>query len=109
MPGAACSPTAGSPNRGAGWPSPRATCVTATANWSPPPAAPAWSCRRERGGCGGMRAPAGYSGTPLPGKRGIKAGAHVLLVGAPELRGLAELPADVTLRSGLDADRGPYD
>jgi hypothetical protein len=54
---------------------------------------------------------AGYSGAPLPRKLGIKAGAHVLLVGAPGLPGLAELPAEVTVQHGLDADQGggPYD
>ena len=43
---------------------------------------------------------AGYSGTPLPRKLGIKAGYAVALVGAPEdfERTLGELPSDVTLR-----------
>ena len=43
---------------------------------------------------------AGYSGTPLPRKLGIKPGYAVALVGAPEgfERILGELPADVTLR-----------
>ncbi len=45
---------------------------------------------------------AGYSGTPLPKKLGIKPGATVLLVGAP--RGweptLGELPDDVVVRRG---------
>ena len=43
---------------------------------------------------------AGYSGTPLPRKLGIKPGYAVALVGAPEgfERILSELPADVTLR-----------
>ena len=45
---------------------------------------------------------AGYSGTPLPKKLGIKPGTTVLLVGAP--RGweptLGELPEDVVVRQG---------
>lgn len=45
---------------------------------------------------------AGYSGTPLPKKLGIKPGTTVLLVGAP--RGweptLGELPEDVVVRRG---------
>ncbi len=43
---------------------------------------------------------AGYSGTPLPRKLGVKPGYAVALVGAPEgfECTLGELPADVTLR-----------
>ena len=43
---------------------------------------------------------AGYSGTPLPRKLGIKPGYAVALVAAPEgfERVLGELPADATLR-----------
>jgi hypothetical protein len=46
--------------------------------------------------------PAGYSGTPLPSKLGIKPGHKLLLLGAP--RGFAEetlgeLPEDVTIGS----------
>ena len=43
---------------------------------------------------------AGYSGTPLPRKLGIKSGYAVALVGAPEgfERTLGELPPDATLR-----------
>ena len=43
---------------------------------------------------------AGYSGTPLPRKLGIKPGYAVALVGAPDdfERTLGELPPDVTLR-----------
>lgn len=43
---------------------------------------------------------AGYSGTPLPRKLGIKAGYAVALVGAPDdfERTLGELPPNVTLR-----------
>ncbi|MCY4115044.1 MAG: hypothetical protein OXG33_14085 [Chloroflexi bacterium] len=43
---------------------------------------------------------AGYSGTPLPRKLGIKSGYAVALVGAPDdfERTLGELPLDVTLR-----------
>jgi hypothetical protein len=48
---------------------------------------------------------AGYSGTPLPKKLGIKPGTTVLLVGAP--RGweptLGELPEDVAVRRGAIA------
>ena len=44
---------------------------------------------------------AGYSGTPLPKKLGIKAGSVVALVGAPKGfdKTLGELPADVTIRN----------
>lgn len=41
--------------------------------------------------------PAGYSGTPLPKKLGIKPGHRVGLIGAPAGFDLAELPADVKL------------
>jgi hypothetical protein len=41
--------------------------------------------------------PAGYSGTPLPRKLGIKAEQHVRLVGAPDSFDLGELPAGVTV------------
>jgi len=41
---------------------------------------------------------AGYSGTPLPRKLGIKAGATVLLAGAPRGFDLGDLPADVTVQ-----------
>ena len=55
-----------------------------------------------------MSTAAGYSGTPLPKKLGIKAGAKVTLVQAPEhVEGLlSPLPAGVTLmrRLGKDAD-----
>jgi len=40
---------------------------------------------------------AGYSGTPLPRKLGIKAGHRVLLTGAPNGFALAPLPDDVTV------------
>jgi hypothetical protein len=45
---------------------------------------------------------AGYSGTPLPRKLGIKEGARVVLVSAPDgfERTLGALPDDVTLRRG---------
>jgi hypothetical protein len=51
---------------------------------------------------------AGYSGTPLPTKLGIKPGAVVALVGAPPgFAGvLGELPAGVTVRRQA---RGPAD
>ena len=51
-------------------------------------------------------APAGYSGTPLPQKLGIKAGHRVLLAGAPDGFDLGPLP-DVDLRRR--AGRTPYD
>ena len=44
---------------------------------------------------------AGYSGTPLPRKLGIKPGHRVLVLRAPDgfaAEALAELPADVTVR-----------
>ncbi len=49
-----------------------------------------------------MSSPAGYSGTPLPAKLGIKGGSRVLLDGAPADLDLAPLPADVVIhrRSG---------
>jgi hypothetical protein len=40
---------------------------------------------------------AGYSGTPLPRKLGIKPGHRVLLLGAPEGFSLGELPDGVTV------------
>lgn len=51
-------------------------------------------------------APAGYSGTPLPKKLGIKPGAVVALVGAPPAfvkATLGPLPERVTLRSDARA------
>jgi hypothetical protein len=44
--------------------------------------------------------PAGYSGTPLPRKLGIKAGARLALIGAPEGfdATLGELPGGVVVR-----------
>jgi hypothetical protein len=55
-----------------------------------------------------MPNPAGYSGTPLPTKLGIKAGARVALIGAPDgfARTLGELPDAVTVRRQV---RGPVD
>jgi hypothetical protein len=41
--------------------------------------------------------PAGYSGTPLPKKLGIKPGHRVLLLSAPEPFELGELPDGVTV------------
>jgi hypothetical protein len=50
---------------------------------------------------------AGYSGTPLPKKLGIKPGHKVLLIGEPEeFDGLGDLPDDVAV--GRTA-RGPAD
>ena len=51
-------------------------------------------------------APAGYSGTPLPKKLGIKPGSVVALLGAPAgfaKRTLGPLPQGVTLRSDARA------
>jgi hypothetical protein len=56
-----------------------------------------------------MSAPAGYSGTPLPKKLGIKPGHKLLLLGAPEgfeTGTLGGLPTDVIV--GRTA-RGPAD
>lgn len=51
-------------------------------------------------------APAGYSGTPLPQKLGIKAGHRILLVGAPDGVDLGSLTGvDLHRRAG----RTPYD
>lgn len=46
---------------------------------------------------------AGYSGTPLPKKLGIKDGHRVALIHAPDRfeKALGDLPAGVTLQSGL--------
>jgi hypothetical protein len=51
-------------------------------------------------------APAGYSGTPLPKKLGIKAGQHVLFQDAPEGFDPRPLPDDVTVdrRAGAAPD-----
>jgi hypothetical protein len=51
---------------------------------------------------------AGYSGTPLPRKLGIKAGARLALVGAPDGfdATLGELPEGVAVRRRV---RGPVD
>ena len=51
---------------------------------------------------------AGYSGTPLPKKLGIKQGHTVAFIGAPAdfESTLGELPADVTVKKQL---RGPLD
>jgi hypothetical protein len=46
-----------------------------------------------------VTSPTGYSGTPLPQKLGIKAGARVLLDGAPDGFDLGPLPDGVTLSS----------
>ena len=54
-----------------------------------------------------MAAPtAGYSGTPLPVKLGIRPGGRVLVVGAPEAFDLGPLPDVVVHRR---AGRSPYD
>jgi len=42
---------------------------------------------------------AGYSGTPLPRKLGIKEGSVVALLGAPDGFALGELPAGVRVRT----------
>jgi hypothetical protein len=57
----------------------------------------------------GLGGPAGYSGTPLPRKLGIKPGAAVALVGAPDgfAGALEPLPDGVRLGYGLAG--GPFD
>jgi hypothetical protein len=49
-----------------------------------------------------LRQPAGYSGTPLPKKLGIKAGMTVALIGAPPgfAQSLGDLPEGAKLRAG---------
>jgi hypothetical protein len=44
---------------------------------------------------------AGYSGTPLVKKLGIKPGAHLALIGAPPGLVLGDLPPDVSVRTQL--------
>lgn len=44
--------------------------------------------------------PAGYSGTPLPRKLGIKEGTRVALIGAPPDFTVGELPLGAVLRRG---------
>jgi hypothetical protein len=53
---------------------------------------------------------AGYSGTPLPQKLGIKPGHRVALMGAPSgfSRVLGALPADVSVEGGL-VGKKPFD
>jgi hypothetical protein len=53
---------------------------------------------------------AGYSGTPLPKKLGIKDGHRVALIHAPDRfeKALGDLPAGVTLQSGLSGTT-PFD
>jgi hypothetical protein len=55
-----------------------------------------------------VSAPAGYSGTPLPRKLGIRPEARVALVGAPDGfdMTLGELPPGAVVRDRL---RGPFD
>jgi hypothetical protein len=54
-----------------------------------------------------MTVAAGYSGTPLAAKLGIKAGSTVLLDGAPAGFELDELPPDVTVQRRVGSR--PYD
>ena len=54
-----------------------------------------------------MSEAAGYSGTPLPAKLGIRAGSRVLLDGAPSGLPLVPLPEGVVLQRR--AGTGPYD
>jgi hypothetical protein len=54
-----------------------------------------------------VTAPAGYSGTPLPRKLGVKAGSRVLVVDAPGGFELRELPDEVTLHTR--PGKGRYD
>jgi hypothetical protein len=51
--------------------------------------------------------PAGYSGTPLAKKLGIKAGFNMLLINAPEhyFRLFTDLPADLTINNGDPASK----
>jgi len=51
--------------------------------------------------------PAGYSGTPLARKLGVRPGSRVLLVGAPDGFDLGELPPDVAVHER--PGRAPYD
>ena len=46
--------------------------------------------------------PAGYSGTPLAKKLGIKAGFNMVLINAPEhyFSLFTDLPADLTINNG---------
>ena len=55
--------------------------------------------------------PAGYSGTPLPKKLGIKPGHRIRLIGAPEGFGgtLGELPRPVEVVEGDDEGGAPLD
>jgi len=54
----------------------------------------------------GRRPPAGYSGTPLPRKLGIKAGQAIALIGAPAgfADALEPLPERVTVQAALAGD-----
>jgi hypothetical protein len=74
------------------------------------PAKAAAPAETESPAGGGLGGPAGYSGTPLPRKLGIKPGAAVALVAAPP--GFADvlepLPDGVRLEHGLN-DGGPFD
>jgi hypothetical protein len=54
-----------------------------------------------------VTAPAGYSGTPLPRKLGIRPESRVLLVGAPAGFDLGELPAGAVLHQRPGT--APYD
>ncbi|HEV7586734.1 MAG TPA: hypothetical protein VGO40_01295 [Longimicrobium sp.] len=58
-----------------------------------------------------MPDPAGYSGTPLPKKLGIKPGHRIRLIGAPEEFGdtLGELPEPVDIVAPDDDDTSPLD
>jgi hypothetical protein len=50
---------------------------------------------------------AGYSGTPLPQKLGIKEGNKVALVGAPAGFDLGTLPTGATIQTGLGRGKTP--
>lgn len=52
---------------------------------------------------------AGYSGTPLAKKLGIKAGYYVLFHDAPDSFDPQPLPYDVTVETSEDGVAGPYD
>ena len=49
--------------------------------------------------------PAGYSGTPLARKLGIKPGARLALIGAPDRFGIEDLPDGVSVSSRLRGAR----
>src|SRR5688572_2089202 len=92
-------PTARCPRHGAGAPSsirPRIPAATAESPAAHPMSSPE---------------PAGYSGTPLPKKLGIKPGHRIRLIGAPEGFGgtPGELPQPVEIVAEDDEGGAPLD